>query len=167
MATTFEASGGQDHERMTAPSPLSIIKPVSEAAADDAGDDGLTASQKMLSATSGSLLTSLLGALSSSTTSSTSINPLYSYPSRRCASAVASSTDTTGRHNRLFSPRPDNIESRPRAHSEPRRYCLLQGGVLRQQQHRSLLRTASPVWRRCGCLGSRRVCRGGNGKKDI
>ncbi|KAH7375899.1 solute carrier family 25 member 40 [Plectosphaerella cucumerina] len=60
MATTFMASDGQDHERMAPHNPLAIVKPVSEAAADDAGDDGLTASQKMLSATSGSLLTSLL-----------------------------------------------------------------------------------------------------------
>jgi solute carrier family 25, member 39/40 len=62
MASTFMASDGQDHERMAPHNPLAIVKPVSEAAADDAGDDGLTASQKMLSATSGSLLTSLLGA---------------------------------------------------------------------------------------------------------
>jgi len=59
MSTTFEATDGQDHDRFGSHNTLGMAKPLAETTSGSGGDD-LTATQKMLSATSGSILTSLL-----------------------------------------------------------------------------------------------------------
>lgn len=59
MTPTSAVSDGEDHGMHGASSTLAMMKPLAERGADG-GNDDLTATQKMLSATTGSLLTSLL-----------------------------------------------------------------------------------------------------------
>jgi solute carrier family 25 protein 39/40 len=68
VATTFEtelqrntASPGQGHDRIHSDDPIPGIPPSMPVSGDDAVEVDITAGQKMLSAMSGSLLTSLLG----------------------------------------------------------------------------------------------------------
>ena len=62
MTTFLHQRGGQDHDRFSGHD--EFIAPDVAARTDDGGGDDITAGQKMLSAMSGSLLTSLLSMLS-------------------------------------------------------------------------------------------------------
>jgi solute carrier family 25, member 39/40 len=67
MATTFHNSSGQSHDRIEGEDIIGLAAgrmAISGTSGDGSADDGLdiTATQKMMSAFTGSLLTSLLGA---------------------------------------------------------------------------------------------------------
>lgn len=124
----------------------------SHAHGDGGGGGDITAGQKMISATSGSLLTSLLGASRSPvpcplvperlfvlklTTSET-----YSHPPRRRPRAAAVSTRRPAPEDRSIEARPHDEHPLERRPHEPWRDGLLPRGFLLDQQCRDLSRCA-------------------------
>lgn len=63
MTTVHQATSGQDHDKFSPDDSLAMARLVSakDSGGSGGGDDDISASQKMISAMSGSLLTSLLG----------------------------------------------------------------------------------------------------------
>lgn len=92
MTTIHQATGGQDHDRFDPDDSFAMARMIpGKDNGPGGGDEDISASQKMISAMSGSLLTSLLGKYSFciSIQSPSAHAAHHSYAARCCTSSMA------------------------------------------------------------------------------